>query len=64
MAYLERGDEHAIVCVGQEEATASADQPDIDEMIWRSGRIFVDLGVNLAKVGPERMPELGLCLHR
>jgi hypothetical protein len=59
LAHLEQGDEHAIVCVGQEEAAAAAtDQPDVYEEVWRSGRIFVGLRVDLAKVGQERMREL------
>ncbi|GAA1203320.1 MmcQ/YjbR family DNA-binding protein [Pseudonocardia alaniniphila] len=59
LAHLERGDAHAIVCVGQAEAeTAAADQPDVYEEVWRSGRIFVGLRVDLAKVSEERMQEL------
>jgi hypothetical protein len=59
LAHLERGDAHAIVCVGQAEATsAAADQPDVHEEVWRNGRIFVGLRVDLAKVTEERMQEL------
>ncbi|RLP98018.1 MmcQ/YjbR family DNA-binding protein [Micromonospora sp. CV4] len=59
LAHLERGDAHAIVCVGQAEAsTAAADQPDIYEEVWRNGRIFVGLRVDLCKVTEERMREL------
>ncbi len=59
LAHLEKGDAHAIVCVGQAEAeTAAADQPEIYEEVWRNGRIFVGLRVDLAKVTEERMREL------
>jgi hypothetical protein len=59
LAHLEKGDAHAIVCVGQEKAkTAAADEPDIYEEVWRNGRIFVGLRVDLAKVAHERMREL------
>ena len=59
LAHLEKGDEHAIVCVPQAEAkSAAADQPDIYEEVWRNGRIFVGLRVDLAKVTSERMREL------
>ena len=59
LAHLERGDAHAIVCVGQAEAkTAAADEPDVYEEVWRSGRIFVGLRVDLAKVTEKRMREL------
>ncbi|WBB68305.1 MmcQ/YjbR family DNA-binding protein [Micromonospora sp. WMMD812] len=59
LAHLEKGDAHAIVCVGQAEATAAAtDQPDIYEEVWRQGRIFVGLRVDLARVSKERMQEL------
>jgi hypothetical protein len=59
-AHLEKGDSHAIVCVGQAEArTAAADQPDIFEEVWREpGRIFVGLRVDLAEVPEKRMQEL------
>ena len=37
LVHLEKGDAHAIVCVGQAEArTAAADQPDIFEEMWRN----------------------------
>jgi AcrR family transcriptional regulator len=59
LAHLEKGDEHAIVCVGQAEAeTAAADQPDVYEVVWRNGRFFVGLRVDLAKVDTRRMREL------
>ncbi|RLP94882.1 hypothetical protein EAD89_02685 [Micromonospora sp. BL4] len=59
LAHLERGDAHAIVCVGQAEAsTVAEDQPDIYEEVWRNGRIFVGLRVDLSKVTEERMREL------
>jgi hypothetical protein len=59
LAHLEKGDAHAIVCVGQAEAkAAAADQPDVYEEVWRNGRIFVGLRVDLAKVTKERMQEL------
>ncbi|RAY13818.1 hypothetical protein DPM19_19415 [Actinomadura craniellae] len=64
LAHLEKGDAHAIVCVGQAEAgTAAADQPDVYEEVWRNGgrngsRIFVGLRVDLAEVTGERMQEL------
>jgi hypothetical protein len=56
---LEKGDAHAIVCVGQAEAgTAAAEQPDVYAEVWRNGRIFVGLRVDLAKVAEPRMREL------
>ena len=59
LAHLEKGDEHAIVCVEEAEAkTAAADQPDVYEEVWRNGRIFVGLRVDLAKVTSKRMQEL------
>jgi hypothetical protein len=60
LAHLEKGDAHAIVCVGQAEARAAAtDQPDVFEEVWREhGRIFVGLRVDLAKVPEKRMQEL------
>ena len=59
LAHLEKGDAHAIVCVGQEEATAAAaDEPDAYEEVWRNGRFFVGLRVDLAKVTEQRMREL------
>ena len=60
LAHLEKGDAHAIVCVGQAEAkAAAADQPDVYEEVWRrDGRIFVGLRVDLAKVTKKRMQEL------
>jgi hypothetical protein len=59
LAHLEKGDAHAIVCVGQAEAeTASADQPDVYAEVWRNGRIFVGLRVDLARVTERRMQEL------
>ena len=44
LAHLEKGDTHAIVCVSQE--------------VWRDGRIFVGLRVDLAKVTEKRVQEL------
>jgi hypothetical protein len=59
LAHLEKGDAHAIVCVGQVEAeTAAAREPDVYEQVWRNGRIFVGLRVDLARVTEERMREL------
>ena len=59
LTHLERGDAHAIVCVGQAEAAAAAaDQPDVYEEVRRNGRIFVGLRVDLAKVTDKRMQEL------
>jgi hypothetical protein len=59
LAHLEKGDAHAIVCVGQAEAeAAAADQPEVYEQVWRNGRIFVGLRVDLAGVPQERMQEL------
>jgi hypothetical protein len=59
LAHLEKGDAHAILCVGPEEAAAAAaDRPDAFEEVWRNGRIFVGLRVDLAQVGSERMQEL------
>ncbi|GAA4591730.1 hypothetical protein GCM10023194_51760 [Planotetraspora phitsanulokensis] len=59
LAHLEKGDAHAIVCVGQAQAkTAATDEPDVYEEVWRNGRIFVGLRVDLAKVTEKRMQEL------
>lgn len=59
LVHLEKGDTHAIVCVGQEEArTAAANEPDIYQEVWRNGRIFVGLRVDLASVTKKRMREL------
>ncbi|WP_158610049.1 MmcQ/YjbR family DNA-binding protein [Micromonospora musae] len=59
LAHLEKGDAHAIVCVGHAEAGAAvADQPDVYQEVWRNGRIFVGLRVDLARVTEERMREL------
>jgi hypothetical protein len=60
LVHLEKGDRHAIVCVGRAEAeAAAAEQPDVYEEVWREhGRIFVGLRVDLAEVGAERMREL------
>ena len=59
LAHLEKGDTHAIVCVGQKEAkTAAVQEPEIYEEVWRNGRIFVGLRVDLAKVTEKRMREL------
>lgn len=59
LVHLERGDAHAIVCVGQAEAqTAGRDQPDVYEEVWRNGRFFVGLRVYLDKVTGDRMREL------
>lgn len=60
LAHLEKGDAHAIVCVGQAEARAAvADQSDVFEEVWREhGRIFVGLRVDLAEVSETRMQGL------
>jgi hypothetical protein len=59
LAHLEKGDAHAIVCVGPAEAERlAADQPDRYEEVWRNGRILVGLPVDLARVTRERMGEL------
>ena len=59
LVHLEKGDAHAIVCVGQAEATAAAaNEPDVYEEVWRNGRFFVGLRVDLAKVNKKRMQEL------
>ncbi|MEU8299620.1 MmcQ/YjbR family DNA-binding protein [Micromonospora sp. NPDC048909] len=59
LVHLEKGDAHAIVCVGQTEAkVAAADRPDVYEEVWRNGRIFVGLRVDLAKVTEKRVQEL------
>lgn len=60
LAHLDKGDAHAIVCVGQAEAQAAVlDQPEVFEEVSREhGRIFVGLRVDLAKVSEERMQEL------
>jgi hypothetical protein len=59
LAHLEKGDRHAIVCVSQEEAkAASAERPDLYQEVWRDGRIFVGMRVDLAKVTRTQMQEL------
>lgn len=59
LAHLDKGDTHAIVCVGQSEAeAAAAEQPDVYEEVWRDGRIFVGLRVDLRKVTKKRMQAL------
>ena len=59
LAHLQHGDTHAIVCVGRAEAeAAAAAEPEVFEEVWRSGRIFVGLRVDLAEVTEDRMREL------
>jgi len=59
LAHLQHGDTHAIVCVGRTEAeAAAAAEPEVFEEVWRSGRIFVGLRVDLAEVTEDRMREL------
>jgi hypothetical protein len=59
LAHMEKGDEHVIVCVGQEEAAAAAkNEPDVYSEVWRDGKIYVGLRVDLAKVTTKRMQEL------
>ena len=59
LVHLEKGDAHAIVCLGRAEAeAAAAEQPDVYEEVWRQGRIFVGLRVDLAEVTRQRMAEL------
>ena len=59
LAHLQHGDTHAIVCVERAEAEAAADaEPEVFEAVWRSGRIFVGLRVDLAGVTGDRMREL------
>ncbi|HEX8347210.1 MAG TPA: MmcQ/YjbR family DNA-binding protein [Actinoplanes sp.] len=58
-AHLEKGDAHAIVCVGPDEArTAASNEPDVYQEVWRNGQIFVGLRVDLAKVSQQRMRQL------
>jgi hypothetical protein len=42
----------------KEAKTAAADEPDTYEEVWRNGRFFVGLRVDLAEVTHERMREL------
>src|SRR3712207_9213410 len=59
LAHLEKGDAHAILCVGQADAsTAAASQPDAYEEVWRDGRIFGRARVNFGKGSQKRMQEL------
>jgi hypothetical protein len=59
LAHLQHGGTHAIVCVGRSEAEAAAvEAPAVYETVWRNGRFFVGLRVDLAEVSPERMREL------
>lgn len=58
--HLEKEQTHAILCVGQEEAShAAQDDPDTYSEVWRNdGEIFVGLRVDLARVSRERAREL------
>lgn len=60
LAHLEKGDAHAIVCVGRAEAEqAAVERPDVYEEVSRNGgSIFVGLRVDLAQITEERMREL------
>jgi len=60
IVHLEKGGRHAIVCVGEAEATAAAAQePEVYEVVSREhGRIFVGLRVDLDRVIEQRMEEL------
>ena len=59
LAHLEKGGTHAVICVSQDEAkAASVEKPDVYQEVWRDGRIFVGLRVDLAKVTEQRMQEL------
>jgi hypothetical protein len=59
LVHLEKGDAHAIVCLGRDEAeAAAAAEPDVYQEVWRQGRIFVGLRVDLAEVTEQRMQEL------
>ena len=52
---IEKGDTHAIVSVDEAETKAAvADDPDAFEEVWRSGRIFVGLRVDLTKASAGR----------
>ncbi|MEV0719351.1 hypothetical protein [Asanoa sp. NPDC050611] len=52
LVHLEKGDGHAIVCVGQAEAAAlAAERPHVYDVVTREhGRIFVGVRVDLAAV--------------
>ena len=59
LVHLEKGDAHAIVCLGRSAAeAAAAEQPEVYEEVWRQGRIFVGLRVDLARVTQQRMEDL------
>ena len=60
LAHLEKGDAHAILCVGRGEAEKlAADQPEVFEEVWRQhGQIFVGLRVDLATVSETQLREL------
>ena len=56
---VEKGDTHAVVCVGQAEAErTTAGNPDIFSPVWRNGTFFVGLRVDLTGVTPAQMREL------
>lgn len=58
-AGLEKGETHLTVAVPHEDAKlAVADDPEAYEEMWRNGKIFVGLRVDLAKVSAERVREL------
>ncbi len=59
LVHLERGDRHAVVCVGRAEAeSVVAESPGIYEAVWRNGRVFVGLRVDLDEISGPRMREL------
>lgn len=55
----QNGDTHAIASVGRDEAEALADEaPDVFEVVWRTGGIFVGVRIELAAVSDDRLAEV------
>lgn len=56
---IEKGERSALVSVDREAAeAAAAEDPDVYEVVWRSGRIFVGVRVDLERAPAERVREL------
>lgn len=56
---VQNGGTHAILSVDEKQAKAAvAEDARVYEEVWRDGRIFVGVRVDLAKAPPERVREL------
>ena len=56
---IEKGERSALVSVDRAAAeAAAAEAPDLYEVVWRGGRIFVGVRVDLATAPAERVREL------